>query len=87
MINEAVFVLQEGIANADEIDTGMRLGAKHPVGPLALADLVGLDTCLAIMQVLYREFNDTKFRPAPLPIEMVDAGYLGRKTSRGFYQY
>ncbi len=87
MINEAVFVLQEGLASADEIDTGMKLGANHPIGPLALADLVGLDTCLAIMQVLYREFSDTKFRPAPLLVEMVDAGYLGRKVKRGFYQY
>ena len=87
MINEAVFVLQEGLAKAEEIDAGMQTGANHPIGPLALADLIGLDTCLAIMEVLYREFNDPKYRPAPLLREMVDAGYLGRKTKKGFYAY
>ncbi len=87
MINEAVFVLQEGIASAEEIDAGMKLGANHPIGPLALADLIGLDTCLAVMEVFYRDFNDPKYRPAPLLREMVDAGFLGRKAKRGFYQY
>lgn len=87
MINEAAFVLQEGLAKAEEIDSGMQLGANHPIGPLALADLIGLDTCLAVMEVLYREFNDPKCRPAPLLREMVDAGYLGRKAKRGFYTY
>ncbi|WP_420473262.1 3-hydroxybutyryl-CoA dehydrogenase [Noviherbaspirillum sp. ST9] len=87
MINEAAFVLQEGLAKAEEIDSGMQLGANHPIGPLALADLIGLDTCLAVMEVLYREFNDPKYRPAPLLREMVDAGYLGRKAKRGFYTY
>lgn len=87
MINEAAFVLQEGLAKAEEIDSGMQLGANHPIGPLALADLIGLDTCLAVMEVLYREFNDPKYRPAPLLREMVDAGYLGRKSKRGFYTY
>jgi 3-hydroxybutyryl-CoA dehydrogenase len=87
MINEAVFVLQEGVASAEEIDAGMKLGANHPIGPLALADLIGLDTCLAVMEVFYRDFNDPKYRPAPLLKEMVDAGYLGRKTKQGFYKY
>jgi 3-hydroxybutyryl-CoA dehydrogenase len=87
MINEAVFALQEGLASADEIDAGMRLGARHPMGPLALADLIGLDTVLAIMEVIQREMGDTKYRPASLLKEMVDAGYLGRKTKRGFYSY
>ncbi len=87
MINEAVFVLQEGMASAADIDEGMKLGANHPIGPLALADLIGLDTCLAVMDVFYRDFNDPKYRPAPLLKEMVDAGYLGRKTKRGFFQY
>ena len=87
MINEAAFVLQEGLAKAEEIDSGMQLGANHPIGPLALADLIWLDTCLAVMEVLYREFNDPKYRPAPLLREMVDAGYLGRKVKRGFYTY
>ncbi|EIN02407.1 3-hydroxybutyryl-CoA dehydrogenase [Paraburkholderia hospita] len=87
MINEAVFVLQEGLAGAAEIDEGMKLGANHPIGPLALADLIGLDTTLAIMNVLYRDFNEPKYRPAPLLKEMVDAGYLGRKSGQGFHTY
>lgn len=87
MINEAVFALQEGLASAEEIDAGMRLGANHPMGPLALADLIGLDTVLSIMDVLQQAFGDTKYRPAPMLKEMVDAGYLGRKAKRGFYSY
>jgi 3-hydroxybutyryl-CoA dehydrogenase len=87
MMNEAIFVLQEGLATREEIDAGMKLGANHPIGPLALADLVGLDTFLSVMNVFYRDFNDPKYRPAPLLQEMVDAGYLGRKTGRGFYEY
>jgi 3-hydroxybutyryl-CoA dehydrogenase len=87
MINEAIFVLQEGLAAPEEIDAGMKLGANHPIGPLALADLVGLDTLLAVMNVFYADFKDPKYRPAPLLQEMVDAGYLGRKSGRGFYSY
>ena len=87
MINEAIFVLQEGLATAEDIDTGMRLGCNHPIGPLALADLIGLDTMLAVMNVFYDGFKDPKYRPAPLLQEMVDAGRLGRKTGRGFYSY
>ncbi len=87
MINEAIFTLYEGVANAVEIDEAMKLGAAHPMGPLALADLIGLDTCLSIMQVLHEGFGDSKYRPCPLLKQMVDAGYLGRKTGRGFYQY
>jgi 3-hydroxybutyryl-CoA dehydrogenase len=87
MINEAVFALQEGLASAEEIDAGMQLGCNHPIGPLALCDLVGLDVQLAVMEVLYSNFNDSKYRPAPLLREMVDAGLLGRKTGRGFYTY
>lgn len=87
MINEAIFALQEGIATAADLDEGMRLGCAHPIGPLALADLVGLDTLLAVMQVFYESFNDPKYRPAPLLREMVAAGRLGRKTKRGFYVY
>lgn len=87
MINEAVFVLEEGIASAEEIDAGMKLGANHPIGPLALADLIGLDTVLAVMEVFYRDFNDSKYRPARLLREMVDAGYLGRKSKKGFFTY
>ncbi|GGK81157.1 3-hydroxybutyryl-CoA dehydrogenase [Amphritea balenae] len=87
MINEAVFCRYENIATAEEIDTVMKLGMSHPMGPLALADLIGLDTCLSIMQVLYDNFKDSKYRPCPLLVQMVDAGYLGRKSGRGFYQY
>ena len=87
MINEAVFALQEGLASAGEIDAGMKLGCNHPIGPLALCDLIGLDVELAVMEVLYGGFNDPKYRPAPLLREMVDAGLLGRKTGRGFYRY
>ena len=87
MINEAIFALGEGLASAEEIDAAMKLGANHPLGPLALGDLIGLDVELAIMQVLYAGFNDPKYRPAPLLIEMVEAGYLGRKTGRGFFTY
>ncbi len=87
MINEAIFALQEGLASAEEIDAGMKLGCNHPIGPLALCDLIGLDVELAVMEVLYGTFNDPKYRPAPLLREMVDAGMLGRKTGRGFYSY
>jgi 3-hydroxybutyryl-CoA dehydrogenase len=87
MLNEAVFALQEGLASAEEIDAGMRLGCNHPIGPLALCDMVGLDVLLAVMEVLYTTFNDPKYRPAPLLREMVDAGLLGRKSGRGFYTY
>jgi 3-hydroxybutyryl-CoA dehydrogenase len=87
MMNEAIFALQEGLATAEEIDAGMKLGCNHPIGPLALCDLVGLDVLLAVMQVLYTTFNDPKYRPAPLLQEMVDAGMLGRKSGRGFFSY
>ncbi len=87
MINEAIFALQEGIATAEEIDAGMKLGCNHPIGPLALADLIGLDTMLSVMDLFYKGFNDPKYRAAPLLKEMVDAGYLGRKSGRGFYDY
>ena len=87
MINEGIFCLHEGLAKAEDIDEVMKLGMSHPMGPLALADLIGLDTCLSIMQVLYTSFNDSKYRPCPLLVQMVDAGYLGRKTGRGFYTY
>jgi 3-hydroxybutyryl-CoA dehydrogenase len=87
MINEAIFALQEGLASAEDIDNGMRLGCNHPIGPLALADMIGLDVMLAVMNVFYADFNDPKYRPAPLLKEMVAAGYLGRKAKRGFYRY
>jgi len=87
MVNEAIFALQEGLASAEDIDNGMRLGCNHPIGPLALADMIGLDVMLAVMNVFYADFNDPKYRPAPLLKEMVAAGYLGRKTKRGFYHY
>lgn len=87
MINEAIFTLYEGLATPEAIDTVMKLGMNHPMGPLALADLIGLDTCLNIMNVLHDGFNDSKYRPCPLLRQMVDAGYLGRKTGRGFYTY
>ncbi|VVN90905.1 3-hydroxybutyryl-CoA dehydrogenase [Pseudomonas fluorescens] len=87
MINEAILVFQEGLASADDIDAGMRLGCNQPIGPLALADLIGLDTLLAILEAFYDGFNDSKYRPAPLLKEMVAAGYLGRKSGRGFHAY
>ena len=87
MINEAFFVLSEGLASPEDIDAGMKLGCNHPIGPLALADMIGLDTCLAIMEVYFKNFSDSKYRPCPLLREMVAAGYLGRKTGRGVYKY
>ena len=87
MINEAFFVLYEGIATAEEIDAGMKLGANHPIGPLALADLIGLDVCLSVMDVLYRDFADSKYRACPMLREYVAAGRLGRKTRQGVYRY
>ena len=87
MLNEAVFLYAEGIASPQEIDDGMKLGCNHPIGPLALADLIGLDVVVAVMDVFYRDFNDPKYRAAPLLREMVAAGYLGRKAGRGFYTY
>ena len=87
MINEAVYTLYEGVGSVDAIDTAMRLGAHHPMGPLQLADFIGLDTCLSIMQVLYEGLADSKYRPCPLLVKYVEAGWLGRKTQRGFYDY
>ena len=87
MINEAVYTLYEGVGNVESIDTAMRLGAHHPMGPLQLADFIGLDTCLAVMQVLYDGLADTKYRPCPLMVKYVDAGWVGRKSGRGFYDY
>jgi 3-hydroxybutyryl-CoA dehydrogenase len=87
MINEAAYVLFEGIASVEDIDKGMKLGTNQPMGPLTLADFIGLDTCLAIMNVLYEGFKDSKYRPCPLLVKMVEAGYLGKKTGRGFYTY
>ncbi|PLW78113.1 3-hydroxybutyryl-CoA dehydrogenase [Cohaesibacter celericrescens] len=87
MINEAVYTLYEGVGNVQSIDTAMRLGANHPMGPLQLADFIGLDTCLSIMQVLYEGLADTKYRPCPLLVKYVEAGWLGRKSQRGFYDY
>ena len=87
MINEAVYTVYEGVGNVDAIDTAMRLGANHPMGPLQLADFIGLDTCLAVMQVLYEGLADSKYRPCPLMVKYVEAGWLGKKTGRGFYDY
>ncbi len=87
MINEAIFALHEGIASVEDIDKAMKLGTNQPMGPLTLADFIGLDTVLAIQNVLYENFKDSKYRPAPLLMKMVEAGYLGRKTGRGFYEY
>ena len=87
MLNEAVLAYGEGVASAPDIDEAMKLGCNHPIGPLALADLIGLDVVLAVMEVFHREFKDPKYRPAPLLKEMVAAGKLGRKSGRGFYTY
>jgi len=87
MINEAIYTLYEGVGSVDAIDTAMRLGANHPMGPLQLADFIGLDTCLSVMQVLHEGLADTKYRPCPLLVKYVEAGWLGRKTQRGFYDY
>ena len=87
MINEAIYTLYEGVGNVEAIDTAMRLGAHHPMGPLALADFIGLDTCLSVMQVLHEGLADSKYRPCPLLVKYVEAGWLGRKAQRGFYDY
>ncbi len=87
MINEAIYTLYEGVGSVEAIDTSMKLGARHPMGPLQLADFIGLDTCLSIMQVLYEGLADSKYRPCPLLVKYVEAGWLGRKTQRGFYDY
>ena len=87
MINEAIYTLHEGVASVEAIDSVLKLGMNHPMGPLALADLIGLDTCLSIMEVLHEGLGDTKYRPCPLLRRMVDAGYLGRKSGKGFYEY
>ena len=87
MINEAIYTLYEGVGNVAAIDTAMRLGARHPMGPLQLADFIGLDTCLSVMQVLYEGLADSKYRPCPLLVKYVEAGWLGRKAGRGFYDY
>ena len=87
MINEAIYTLYEGVGSVTSIDTAMRLGANHPMGPLQLADFIGLDTCLSVMQVLYEGLADSKYRPCPLLVKYVEAGWLGRKTQRGFYDY
>ncbi|HEX3710322.1 MAG TPA: 3-hydroxybutyryl-CoA dehydrogenase [Pseudolabrys sp.] len=87
MINEAIYTLYEGVGNVESIDVAMRLGAHHPMGPLELADFIGLDTCLSVMQVLYEGLADSKYRPCPLLVKYVEAGWLGRKTQRGFYDY
>ena len=87
MINEAIYTLYEGVGSVESIDTAMRLGVHHPMGPLELADFIGLDTCLAVMQVLYEGLADSKYRPCPLLVKYVEAGWLGRKAGRGFYDY
>jgi len=87
MINEAVYTLYEGVGGVEAIDTAMKLGANHPMGPLELADFIGLDVCLSVMQVLYDGLADSKYRPCPLLVKYVEAGWLGRKSGRGFYDY
>jgi 3-hydroxybutyryl-CoA dehydrogenase len=87
MINEAVYAVHEGVATPDAVDSIMKLGMNHPMGPLTLADFIGLDTCLAILRVLHSGLGDDKYRPCPLLVQMVDAGWFGRKSGRGFYRY